>query len=173
MKQIFILISMIILLLSVAMAATIMPVKCDGSVATNEFEENESLCVYGVGFEANQDVDLFVVEDQNAYVPGQTLVDVTGSVESVQTTSKGILVIKNIWDKVVKGVYDIIADLNGNSRYDEGDIVNAANGAITVTGEEDSGEGHVEEVPEFSTFMAIVLLAGIGMFIQKKRRVKT
>ncbi len=167
-KLIFVLLITIIIITTIPIVKAnpnIMPINCKTMQATNNYEENESLCVYGTGFQANQEINILVVEHKKQYQEGGELKDKTEKIETIRTTNKGILILTKIWEKVKQGIYDIIADINKNSKYDQGDVVNSIDEGITIKGE-------AQEVPEFPTIMSIIILIAAGIFIQKKRKEK-
>jgi len=159
----------LLLVISLVSAASVMPVKCDGSEATNQFHEGESLCVYGTGFTPDQEVDIYVVKDQDSYVGGQELNDLSGGAERSSITPHGILILQKVWDWLVQGVYDLVVDINLNGKYDDGDVVNAVHHAITVTGN-NTGADDVEEVPEWSMIGVLIILLVSVIVIMHHRR---
>ncbi len=161
----------LLIILPIASAASIMPVKCDASSVGPGFQAGEDVCVYGTGFDPGAEVDLYVINDQENYTQGQALNDLSGDVERVQTTNKGILVLKKIWSALVDGVYDFVADINLNGNYDQGDVVNAGNMIVQEESEDlKDPEDDIEEVPEFSVIASAIVLIGAGIIIHKKRK---
>lgn len=160
----------IITLLTVGTAAAkpvIMPYKCDGSEATSEFSEGEDVCVYGLGFEAEQDVDIYVLDDKDNYTIDESI-DALHK-ETVQADGKGILGLKKVWTAIKNGFYDLVASVDDIISDD--DVVNAGNPVLEdneETGGEDDGEQ--EDVPEFGVIAAMGALALAGLFIAKKRK---
>lgn len=172
MKQILQFGLLFILLIGNVTAASVMTVSCDTLEGTDEFSEGDSLCVYGSGFEAGEDVDLYVVENSDDYTDNMELTDVTQEVETVTVTSQGVLVLKKIWNFIVQGVYDIVADINNDGKYNSGDVVNSASAAGVTVNEGSpttNGEDLAGEVPEWSTIGSLLVLAIAGLFIYKNR----
>jgi hypothetical protein len=170
-KLVFTLLIVALLALGTAAAKpVIMPYKCDGSIATNEFSEGEDLCVYGLGLEAGQDVDLYVLDDKDEYTIGEDIAAQALHQETVQANGKGILSLKKVWTAIKDGFYDLVASVDG--LLSEDDVVNAGDPALDSGNETDEGgqEDGDTDVPEFSTIMAITILALAGLFIAKKRK---
>lgn len=165
------LISILVMLLvsiSTVSAASVMPYKCDGT-ADNQFDEGDDLCVYGVGFNPGSQVDVVVVADQDDYNEGDLLSPVAK--ETVTTTSSGLIALTKVWQSVVSGLYDIIVDIARNGFWNSGDAVNIGSGAgVAVSGGE--GPSQPDEVPEFTTLGALLVLIGAGFIISRKRRQK-
>lgn len=162
---------LLLLVLPVAQAATIMPVDCTtGTVGTLQ---NEA-CLYGTGFEPGQEMDLYVVEDQDLYLMGGDLNDVSGHIERAQADERGLLKLWTVWEDFVGGVFDFIADINLNGRIDQGDVLNAGNPILSHTGGGNSSNGggsndDIEEVPEFGTLAALAVLIGASIIAYRRR----
>ena len=94
---------LILILAASASAATIMPVKCnDGTIEmTDTFEEGDDICVYGTGFEADEELDLYVVTDKDHYYQGEDYQDESGAVETATTNSNGVLGLKKLCSGVL------------------------------------------------------------------------
>lgn len=134
----------------------LMTVHCDGSSATDSFFEGEEVCIYGVGFESKEDVDILLEEGSEV---------VSTSTET--TNDNGVISLRNIWSNLTKGIYSFFADLNNNGEQDE----HEQKQSLFVIGEalEENPETDIEEVPEFGTIASLVVLAAAGLFIYKKR----
>jgi len=157
----------IIILVRISFASpTIMPYRCDGT-ATNTFSEGEDLCVYGVGFEPNSELDILVVNNQDDYDEGQQLLPVAK--KTVTTTSSGLIALERIWKSIVKGLYDIIVDIARNGIWNKGDATNIGRGAgVIVEGAESTPEP--VDVPEFTTIGSLLVLIGAGIIIRRRRK---
>ena len=133
---------LLMLLVPSVFAANIMPLKCDG------------------GFEPGEEVDIYVIQDMNEIVQDFSLVDVSGNnKETLTVNNNGILSFSQIWAKIKTGFYDLVADINGDGLFNNDDVHNYETGAAVP----------VEEVPEFGTLTAILVLASAVLFIHKKR----
>ena len=169
-KTLFILLSIALLAMSmVAANPVIMPYNCDGTEATNEFT-GEEVCLYGLGFEADQEVDIYILNDKENYTIGEEIVPLHK--ETITANENGFLGLQKVWNSIVTGVYDFVADIGSSLGFiDEKDVVNAGNPVIEAEEEENNDEEeNIEEVPEFSSIMAIAVLAAAGIFISKKRK---
>jgi len=165
----------LITVITAVSAQSIMPLACDGNVV---ILNGEPLCVYGTGFDAHQEMDIYVINDQDDYLEGQLLKDLTQEVETVQANEKGLLKLWKVWESFIGGFVDIVADLDRNGRYDATDVVNAGERSFAETGPDnetptnETCEECVEEVPEFSTIAAALVLIAAGVFIYRKRGAK-
>lgn len=146
-------------LMGVASAqGNLMTVYCDGRAATDSIFEGEEICVYGVGYEADSDIDI-VLEDETQVV--QT---------STQTTNNnGVLSLRNIWGNLKKGMYNFFADFNKNGEQDDDEESQALFVIGEPSQENPDDQEQVEEVPEFGTIAAAVVLGIAGFYIYKKR----
>lgn len=159
-----------LLLISIVNAEpVIMPYDCNGT-ATNNFSAGEDICVYGLGFQENQDVDFYLLENKDTYEVGSDLATNALQKETINT-GNGFLGLKKLFNALVDGIYDIFADTNNDGRLDRTDVLNAGNPLIEHQdeGTEDDLDEDVEDVPEFSTIAALLTLAAAGIIIAKRR----
>ncbi len=132
-----------------------MPVYCDGSAASDTFNDDEDVCVYGVGFDADAAIDIVLEDDSQ-------IVDTT-----TQTTNdNGVLSLRNLWSNLKRGVYNFFVDGNQNGEADG----NEEKQSLFIIGEPvEEDPQDVEEVPEFGTVTSLLVLIIAGFAIYKKR----
>ncbi|MBN2566864.1 hypothetical protein JXB02_02135 [Candidatus Woesearchaeota archaeon] len=153
--------------------ASIMPYDCGTGLPKTDFAYGEDVCVYGTGYQDDQEVDLYVVDDQDAYSDGQAMADVTGSVETV-TAGGFVIALKKAWTAFTTGLFDLFADLDRDGTYDDGEPTNIGQGAgltVSMLQERDPvPEEPIDAVPEFGTIGALAALVGANGYVLYKRR---
>lgn len=85
------------------------------------FEVDTYIFVTGTGFSASTAFDIYVVEDQESWVDGTVLPTRLGDTEArIESNATGGIDPTVVWDPQVLGAFDIVVDINGNGRFDEG-----------------------------------------------------
>jgi len=105
-----------------------------GSVAVGE-----PVWIEGFGFQPNQQVKVFIVRDKENWQAGDALTGVVPPT-TISTDSNGNLPRTRIWDSAQRlgssqtdGDFDVVVDVNGNDRFDPGDIaLNSLGTGFTV-----------------------------------------
>jgi len=105
-----------------------------GSVAVGE-----PVWIEGFGFQPNQQVKVFIVRDKENWQAGDALTGVVPPT-TILTDSNGNLPRTRIWDSAQRlgssqtdGDFDVVVDVNGNDRFDPGDIaLNSLGTGFTV-----------------------------------------
>ncbi|RLG71955.1 MAG: hypothetical protein DRO11_03315, partial [Methanobacteriota archaeon] len=83
------------------------------------FFVGETVKVYGWNFKPGDVVDLYVVQNNDSWVNGQTLTDVSGGAETA-TASSGGSFRKTVWVEALIGEYDLVVDTDQDGVYTEG-----------------------------------------------------
>ena len=139
-------------------------ISTDASGASkNTFEAGETVYANAKTVEGST-VNLYVVNNNDGWIGGELLDDVSDVVETVTANAGGYIPVTAIWtpgsDKV--GDYDIVLDENQNGKLDGDDLVDSI---FEV--------GFSVHVPEFTTIaMPIGAILGLLFFFNHRKRKK-
>ena len=136
---------------------------CDkGGEEKNIFELSENVYCHAAGLPPSTYVDIYVVNNKDEWHAGDTLTDVSGGAETVQTESDGSISATKIWSATLaQGSYDIIVDVNQNGEWDKDEPIDS---------KVDVG---FEAIPEFPTLaLPLAIVLGIVFFLFRGKREK-
>lgn len=166
MKKLIIALFVFLMSVATAHAGVVTPVNCedlfDHSIFTpqTEWDEPADICFHGVGF---PDGELGVIlKDKGS--------DVTVDFEPVTVSGGSFSSISGevhqLFSSVPAGVYRLMA---GDMEYAEDVVVHEEEGGETPVYPPEEQENPTE-VPEFSTITSLLVLAGAGWYINRKKR---
>jgi hypothetical protein len=86
------------------------------------FHPGEDVYVNGSGFEPSETFDIYVVSDKATWNDGDAIPSrVAGTAAWVSSDSSGKILPTVVWPHdLTPGKYDIVIDINGNGKYDQG-----------------------------------------------------
>lgn len=123
------------------------------------FMIGDDMYCFGEGFVPDRYVRMYVVEHQDTWVIGDSLVDTSGMYERIHTDEWGEFHPDLIWEAVsTEGTYDIVVDTNQNAKWDCCEPMDTV--IIEST-----------EIPEF-TSVAVPLVLILAMFLVFSRKRK-
>lgn len=132
-------------------------------VTVNVFTPVETVYTFGSGYLSEASFNIFVVIHNPSWSTGDTLIDVRSSSTSATASSSGILSTTQLWANPSPGLYDIVADINGNGQYDAGEAIDNAD--VTA-----GGTGGFLVVPEYALGgLAALGACFVGFAAFKKR----
>lgn len=105
-----------------AQTPTITIQTCNSTGVLKEmFDQGETVYVFGNGYPPSATFDIFVVNDVLTWTDGMTIPPrVAGTTATVSSNSLGIIPPTAVWTQATSGKYDIVVDVNGNGKYDQG-----------------------------------------------------
>ena len=117
--------------------------------AKNVFNLSEKVYAHGDMFPILRTYDLYVVNNVT-WTNGMTIpARVSGTATSISSSDMGDIPITVVWSNPMAiGSYDIVVDVNGNGKYDQG---------IDVMGENDVVKADFVIIPELSSFVIMLL----------------
>lgn len=117
-------------------------------VLKNVFYDNETVYVASDNItSAAQDVRVYIVQNNDSWVDGKALSDITGTgYRTLTTNSSGHIVVTSVWSSPAIGTYDIVADVDRNAEYNSShDFLNSSSTVGFTVLEAPTPALHVEE----------------------------
>ena len=130
----------------------------------NNFSPIDTVYVNGLGYSGSS-VNVYVVIHQSNWVNRDILEDVRGAPTAVSITD-GAFDHVPLWVNPVPGLYDIVADTNGNGHYDISATVLDSKDSLDVT---PGGTGGFFVVPEYTLVALAAVAACFAAFFAIKR----
>lgn len=149
-------------------AGVVTPVDCEELfdeppefVPKMEWDEPADICFHGVGFpDGELGVELKIGESTFDFEP---VAVIGGSFSSISGD------VPQLFSGVPAGVYTLAA---GDMEYEEDIVVHGEDGGQTEVDppQDEGGNQNPAEVPEFTTITSLLVLAGAGWYVNRKKR---
>lgn len=98
----------------------------NGLVTNSFLKGSQTVYAHGANFTPNSSLRVYAIEDTASPASGAPLVDVTGQFKMVTVAANGTFNTA-VWPNAgAVGAYDLVADLNGNGKYDAGEPIDDA-----------------------------------------------
>jgi hypothetical protein len=112
---------------------------CDSIGAQKDsFNLDDVVWVSGSDYAPSTTYDFYIVQDKNTWTTNDPLVRVPGTATTVASDGSGNVQPTAVWGEgapqLTLGKYDIIVDVNGNGKYDEGIDALDSNDIVTTAG---------------------------------------